>query len=92
MKSKESVLHIKGAFYLLCCIGFSIAPITLAAGVEQAAALLRDTIVSLNKARETISDNQLTKLESIQQSANSREDVLLFSEVDPILRPPRLVF
>ena len=76
--SKESVLPIKAVICLLCCICCSFVPRTLTAGVEQSAALLRDTIVSLNKARESISDNELNKPELSQRSENSREDVLLF--------------
>lgn len=76
--SKESVLPIKAVMWLLCCMCCSFVPRTLTAGVEQSAALLRDTIVSLNKARESISDNELNKPELSQRSENSREDVLLF--------------
>lgn len=78
MHAKRSDGRNRVTLSLLCFIASSLFPLNLTAMNESSTTLLEQTIISLHKVRTSISDNQLTKAEQIQQPSHSREDVLLF--------------
>jgi len=78
MHTKRSDGRNRVILSLLCFIASSLFPLNLTAMNESSTTLLEQTIISLHKVRTSISDNQLTKAEQIQQPSHSREDVLLF--------------
>lgn len=64
---------------LLCCLmGCALMVPGPVSALEQAVETLRNTIVSLARARDAIVEDQLTKDGQHLQGQNSREDVLLF--------------